>query len=159
MENSSHIIVESGTLMERIRNEATRRIMVKGDCRGVQAYIDRISEESLVVWLEFFPQICMEMRKVNYEKKKMLEEFGNKGKFTDSYGWSEKHEFKWEYEYTPEFYFFITNYVYRDFFSNENKDVCRLFMKKILRGDDAIDTLLWVKKKYGSNQQKDGVVN
>ena len=144
--------------MERIREEATRRIMLKGDCRGVQAYISRIAEESLVVWLEYFPMICAEMRKVNFEKKKLLQEIGTKGVFTESYGWSENREFKWEYDYTPEFYFFFTNYVYQDFFSNENKDVCRLFMKKILRGDDAIETLMWVKKIYGSNQQKENVV-
>lgn len=159
MENSSQIVSAPPTIMEQIREEATKRIMQQGNCRGMQAYIERIAEESLKVWLEFFPMICAEMRKVNYEKKKFLEALGNKGKFTESYGWSEGMEFKWEYEYTPEFYFFMTNYVYIDFFSNENKDVCRLFMKKILRGDEAIETLMWVKKIYGNNQQQEGVVN
>jgi hypothetical protein len=40
----------------------------------------------------------------------------------------------------------------------KDKIVSRLFMKKILRGDDAIETLMWVKKIYGSNQQKENVV-
>lgn len=151
--------ITNKSIMEQIREEATRRIMLKGDCRGVQAYIERIAEESLVVWLEYFPMICAEMRTVNRNKRKLLETFGKKGKYTDSYGWSDKGEFKWEFEYTPEFYFFMTNYVYSGFFDNDNKRIQREFMKRILRGDEAIETLMWAKKKYGDNQQKNGVVN
>ncbi len=159
MENSSLITAEPSTLMEKIREEATQRIMKSGDCKGVQAYIERIAQESIVVWLEFFPTICAEVRKVNRNKNKFLQETGFKGRFTNSYGWTENGNFKWEYEYTPELYFFMTNYVFREFFSNENSKIQREFMKRVMRGDDAIETLMWAKKHYGSNRQTEPVVN
>lgn len=153
------VLVETRSLMEEIREEAARRIIAKGDARGVMSFLERLVEESLSVWLEYFPRIVMEMRKVNYEKRKIMQEMSNKGKFTDSYGWSPNRDFKWEYEHTPEFYFFMTNYVYADFFANENKRVYRRFMKMLMRGDDPIETLIRVKKIYGSNSQQESVVS
>lgn len=147
------------TLMEEIREEAAARIVKQGNCKGVQGFMDRLIEESLVVWLEYFPRICQEVRRINYEKRKLMREISNKGKFTDSYGWSDSGETKWEYEWTPEFYFFFTNYVYRQFFDEENKKVYNKFMKRLMRGDDAIELLMSVKKVYGSNKQDEMVVN
>jgi len=148
-------IILNVPLMEQIRQEAARRVVKHGKYRGIGTFMDQLVEVSLVVWLEFMPKIFEEVRRVNYEKMKLLQEIGNKGKFTDSYGWSENREFKFEYEYTPELYFFMTSYVYADFFSSANKKVYRRFMKKLMAGNDAIETIMWAKKIYGSNQQKE----
>ena len=147
------------SLMERIREEASRRIVKKGNYRGIQGFMDDLVHESLVVWLEAFPEICRDLIRVNRAKTALLQQIGNKGKYTDTYGWSENRTFKFEYEYTPEFYYFMTNYVYHDFFGNDNKKHYRQFMKRLFRGDDPIETLMWVKKIYGNNQQKENVVN
>lgn len=152
-------VVQPRTLMEEIREVATQRIMKQGNCRGVQGFMDRLFEESLKVWLDYFPVICKDVRRVNFEKRKLMMEISNKGKFTDSYGWSDSGEMKWEYEYTPEFYFFFTNYVYRNFFDKDNKKVVNKFMHALMRGDDPIELLVKVKQIYGNNQQKSMVVN
>lgn len=153
------IVNPTKTLMEVIREEASRRIVKEGAYKGVNGFIEKLAHESLVVWLEYFPNICREMVRVNKAKMNVLKEVSSKGRFTESYGWSESRDFKFEYEYTPEFYFFMTNYVYYDFFSNENKKIYRRFMKKLFNGEDAIETLMWAKKIYGSNSQKQSVVN
>jgi hypothetical protein len=156
--DSGITVVEKKSLMEEIREEATRRILSRGEYRGVMQFIEKLSEESLIVWLEYFPKICQELSLVNHEKMKILKEISTKGKFTESYGWSEDGNWKFSYEYTPEFYFFIRNYVYTKFFDKENKPIMHQFMKRIMRGDDAIETLMWAKKIYGSNKQDNPVV-
>lgn len=155
MENSNLITMNSKTLMEQIREEAARRVVLKGNVRGLGAFLDLLVEESVVVWLEFFPEICAEVRKLNHNKQKLLMEVSQKGRFTDSYGWSDNYEFQFQHEYTPELYYFMTSYVYADFFSNEEKKTAREFMRRIMKGDDAIETLMWAKKRYGSNNQKE----
>lgn len=151
-------VVERRSLMEQIREEASRRVIAREGYRGIMQFMDALAEIGLVVWLEYFPQICEEMRQVNAEKWRILNEIGNRGKFTESVGWSEGGTFKFEYEYTPEFFWFMKNYVYKDFFGQDNKRICRAFMKKILRGDNPIETLMRVKAIYGSNQQQEAVV-
>lgn len=149
--------VENKTLMEEIREEASRRIIQKEGYRGITEFLDALAEEGLVVWLEFFPRICAEIRRVNRAAQKLAFDVGSKGKFTDTYGWSPDGSFRLAYEYTPEFYFFMRNYVYTDFFSDTK--VRPTFMKRIMRGDDPMETLLWAKKKYGSNSQRTPVVH
>lgn len=151
-------IIERKSLMEQIREEASRRVVARGGRFGLIEFWDALTKEALTVWLEYFPRICEEMRQVNAEKWRILNEISEKGKFTGSSGWSEKGGFKFEYEYTPEFYFFMKNYVYEGFFENDNKRIKQAFMKKILRGDDAMETLIRVKKIYGSNNQESSVV-
>lgn len=155
MTNSNLITMESASLMEQIRNEAAKRVVLKGNVRGLGAFLDLLVQESVVVWLEFFPEICADVRKLNHNKQKLLKEVTQKGKFTDSYGWSDNHEFQFQYEYTPELYYFMTSYVFSDFFGNEEKKTAREFMRRIMKGDDAIETLMWAKKRYGSNSQKE----
>lgn len=151
-------VVETKPLMQQIREEASRRIVQREGYKGITQFMEALAEEGLKVWLEFFPQICEELRQVNYEKWKLLNEIGNKGKFTESAGWSPSGLFKFEYEYTPEFYFFMKNYVYSGFFEDDNKKVKRRFMNRLLRGDNPMDLLLQVKKLYGSNHQDNQVV-
>lgn len=147
-------VVERRSLMEVIREEASRRIVQREGYKGITQFLEALTTEALTVWLEYFPQICEELRQVNAEKIKILNEIGNQGKHTGSTGWSENGHFKFEYEYTPEFYFFMKNYVYDGFFDNDNKKIKRAFMRKIMRGDSPMDTLLQVKKIYGSNSQQ-----
>lgn len=156
---SQIIQVTNKTLMEEIREEASRRIVAKGGYRGTMQFLDALAQEGLVVWLEYFPRICEEMREVNWKKRRMLEQAAEKGKFTESYGWSENGDFKWEFEYTPEFYFFMRNYVYTHFFDESRGGLFRKFMKGLMRGDDPMDLLMAVKSVYGSNQQENPVVH
>lgn len=153
-------LVETKSLMEQIREEAARRVMAKESGRfGLVEFYDRLISEGLVVWLEFWPRICEDMRRVNFEKQKMLQEISNKGKFTESYGWSDEGHFKTSWEYTPEFYFFIRNYVYRGFFEEEDeKPIKERFMRAIMRGGDYVELLVQLKKRYGSNHQENPVV-
>lgn len=151
------VMVETRSLMEQIREEAARRIYARSTRIGINEFMECLVEESLKVWLEYFPMIVSEMRRVNYEKWKILKETSEKGKFTESYGWSESRDFKFEYEYTPEFYFFMNNYVYSGFFDNDNKKVYNRFMRRLMRGDDPMESLLAVKKIYGSNSQTESV--
>lgn len=153
------VMVETKSLMEEIREVAAQRVFIKAQRVGMNQFLELLVEESVAVWLEFFPRIIAEMRRVNYEKQKIMIEMSTKGKFTESYGWSESRDFKFEYEHTPEFYFFMENYVYEKFFANENKKVYRRSMRMWMRGDDPMEVLIRVKQIYGSNSQIEGVVN
>jgi hypothetical protein len=159
MENSNLITVDSRSLMEQIREDVTARVIKKGGFRGVVGFVDYLAQESVVVWLEYFPEICADVRRTNKKKMELLKEIGTKGKFTDTYGWSPDREFKFEYEYTPELYFFMTNYVYAEFFASSNKNIHNRFMKRIMKGDDAIEALMEAKQEYGNNKQQIKVTN
>lgn len=153
-------IVERRSLMEKIREEASRRVVA--DMRGkfgLEEFYDKLAEVGIVVWLEFFPQICLEMMEVNREKWRILNEMGNTGAFTGTAGWSADGNFKFKWEFTPEFYFFMRNYVYSGFFDKSEQKICDGFMRQIMRGSDPIPTLMWVKQRYGSNQQGRAVVS
>lgn len=153
-------IVERQSLMVQIREEASRRVVAEQRGKfGLEEFYDKLAEVGIVVWLEFFPRICQEMVQVNHEKMKILNEMGNKGKFTDSVGWSADGKFKFKWEFTPEFFFFMRNYVYSGFFDKEEQKICDSFMRQIMRGSDPIPTLMWVKQRYGSNHQGIKVVS
>lgn len=151
-------VVEKKPLMQEIREEATRRILTRGGYKGIMQFLEALTQEGLIVWLEYFPRICQEMMQVNYEKQRIMREVSEQGKFTESYGWSADGSMKFKYEYTPEFYFFMKNYCYTGFFDKENEKVRDRFIKCITRGDDPIETLIKAKKIYGSNQQDNPVV-
>lgn len=155
------VSVETASLMEQIRREASSRVMagMKGRRFGLIEFYDKLTTEGLVVWLEFFPRICEELRHVNHEKRKILQETSNKGKFTDSYGWSANGDWRSSWEYTPEFFFFMKNFVYSWFFEREEHRVRERFMRRIMAGYDAMDELVKLKKRYGSNKQEAEVVS
>ena len=54
--------------------------------------------------IDDFPRLCEVTRWQNKLKWDELNQIGKKGKYTDSMGWSEKGEFKFDYEIPQELY-------------------------------------------------------
>lgn len=146
-----------------LRDSAVQDVLKEQSIRrrklGPMQFINEVSKKFIEKQLDFFPQLCQITRVQNKIKLDELMKSDTKGKYTDSYGWSDSKNFKFEYEIPSELHLFMINLVYRDFWSNENRAIWRTFMKKILRGDDAMETLMWAKSIYGSNTQKLNVVN
>lgn len=122
-------------------------------------FIDLVYRKFCEARLDDFPRICQVAIWQNKLKWDELNQIGNKGKYTESMGWSPGREFKFDYEIPQELYLFMVNLVYADFWSEQNEKVWRKFMKNILRGDDPMETLLKVKAYYGSNKQEGIVLN
>lgn len=104
--------------------------------------------------LERFPEMCEVARMQNFIKFKELKETSNKGKFTDTYGWSPDGTFKFQFEIPEELYYFMQNLVYEDFWGQENKKISDRFMNQICKGADPTELLCWVRSHYGANQGK-----
>lgn len=104
--------------------------------------------------LDDFPRICHIFRVQNKLKLDELREAGNEK------GFSEKKDFKWEYEIPSELYYFMVNLVYRDFWKDDNAKIWRPFLRALLRGYDPMETLMKVKSLYGSTKsaEKAGIV-
>lgn len=122
-------------------------------------FINLVYKKFCEARLDDFPRLCQVAIWQNKLKWDELNQIGNKGKYTDSLGWSEKREFKFDYEIPQELYLFMVNLVYADFWEEGNERVWRKFMKNILRGDDPMETLMKVKAYYGSNAQEGLVLN
>lgn len=102
--------------------------------------------------LDDFPRMCAVARMQNKIRYDELKEVGNKGKYTESYGWSNDGSFKWEFDIPQDLYLFMKCLVYKDFWATDNKKVHRAFMNAICRGDDPMTILIKVKQLYGSNK-------
>lgn len=102
--------------------------------------------------LNDFPRMCDVARYTNKILLDELREKSNKGKYTDTYGWSHDGTFKWEFEIPADLYLFMKCLVYKNFWDNNNKKISRAFMNAICRGDDPMDTLMKVKMYYGENK-------
>lgn len=122
-------------------------------------FVKAVSKKFIELQIDNFPTLCDITRVQNKLKWDEINATGKKGKYTDSMGWSENGEFKFDYEIPEEMYLFMTNLVYHDFWSNSNRKVWREFMKRICQGADAMETLMWAKMIYGSNQQTSAVVS
>lgn len=122
-------------------------------------FIKAVGKRFIEKQLDNFPNLCMVTRWQNKLKWDELNAIGNKGKYTDTYGWSPNHTMKFDYEIPQELYLFMINLVYKDFWSEDNERVWRKFMKRICDGRDPMETLLWVKKIYGPNSQEGLVLN
>jgi len=101
-----------------------------------------------------FPQMCDIARVQNYLKWKELNQINQQGKFTDSKGWSENRQFKFEYEIPQELYMFMQNLVYDKFWEEDNRPIWRKFMKKVCDGMDPEYILKWVRSQYGTEVGK-----
>lgn len=142
-----------------LRQEAIREVEKECSTNDPIERIKQIAAKFIEKQLDAFPYYCQVARMQNHLKWKELKETSNKGKYTDTYGWSASGDMKFEYEIPEELYLFMVNLVYKDFWEKENEKVYRTFMKRLMRGDDPMELLVWVKKFYGSNSQKLSVVN
>lgn len=84
--------------------------------------------------IQKFPEMCQHAHMVNFQEEQFLRNYGNKGKYTDSYGWSENREFKHKWLVPTELRLFMQNLVYRDFWDDSNSKVRDSFMKQVCKG-------------------------
>lgn len=119
---------------------------------SMDALVEASYKKFIQMKLDDFPRMCMVARMQNKIRLDELKEIGNKGKYTDSYGWSNDGTFKWEFDIPQDLYLFMKCLVYKDFWSQDNKKVHRAFMNAICRGDDPMETLMKVKVLYGPNK-------
>lgn len=122
-------------------------------------FIKRVGKKFLEARLDAFPQLCEITRWQNKLKWDELNQHSIKGKYTDTYGWSEGRNFKFDFEIPDELYLFMVNMVYKRFWEEDNEKVWRKFMNKICKGEDPMQTLMWAKSIYGNNQQQGIVLN
>lgn len=140
--------------MDEVRKEQA----IRGKKLAPMDFIKEVSKKFIELQLDAFPMYCQVARVQNKLKQDQLFSEGSKGKYTDSYGWSEKGTFKHDYEIPSELYTFMQNLVYSEFWSEDNEKIWRSFMRAICRGDDPMELLMKVKMIYGNNSQKEGVV-
>lgn len=143
------------TALAEAANEASERI----DPRlNPDEFVREMGRLFIQKKLDYFPELCEIARVQNILKMQDLQKNGKKGRFTDSYGWSEKGDFKFKYEVPRELYLFMTNLVYRDFWTKDNERIADKFMHMVVTGECPDTILIWVKSIYGSNSQKIAVV-
>lgn len=104
--------------------------------------------------IQDFPNMCEIARVQNMIKWEDLRKNGNKGKYTDSYGWSDDGEMKFQFEIPQELYHFMQNLVYSGFWENDNKKVADKFMNRLCKGEDPARLLVWVRSHYGREMGK-----
>ncbi len=115
-------------------------------------FIERVTKKFIDEKIHAFPQMCEVARIMNIEKQKLLRETGIKGKFTDSYGWSESGEYLSDYDIPQELYNFMKVFVYKNFWEQDNARIWRPFMKKVCSGMieyDAMNLFFKLKNYFG----------
>lgn len=101
-----------------------------------------------------FPNYVDLARIQNAELRKEMQEFGYKGKYSNSYGWSKDGTMRFDYDIPNDLYMWMKNLVDDKFWSNDNSKVWRTFMHRICRGDKAWEIFLWIKKLYGLDPEE-----
>ena len=142
----------SSIINEESRNSAVNEIVAEnpGIQHDTMAFIRKVGERFIKKQVERFPEICEIARWQNVLERQQNEKYGKKGKFTDSYGWSEDGTFKIDYKIPQELYLFMQNLVYADFWDEQNEKVWRRFMKRIVSGDDPYEALIEAKMRIGA---------
>lgn len=111
-------------------------------------FIKRVGQKFVEKQVQNFPNLCEIARVQNIMEFKKMEQVGTKGRFTETYGWSQDRNFKFDYQIPNELYAFMTNMVHPQFWSEENERVWRKFMKRICDGHDPYDALYKAKLKF-----------
>lgn len=126
---------------------------------GMNDFLNQITRKFFEERIKDFPNLCVETRRVNWMHIKELEQVGHKtptryiaGKtYEGTSGWSKDREFKHKWIVPNQLKFFMRNLIYVDFWDDKNAKIRDKFMKGILRGDDPMTLLLWVRGQYGQN--------
>lgn len=116
-------------------------------------FITRVTNKFIEEKIHSFPAMCDVARIQNIQRQKQLREIGNKGKYTDSYGWSNDGEMFEDYVIPQELYSFMQVFVYKEFWGNENKRIWKSFMKKVCSGMidyDAMNMFFKLKNYFGN---------
>lgn len=151
--------------MEEVKEQTTNEKLLvdtaneitKGDKMSAfdtEGFIRSLAMKFVENKLHDFPRICDVFRMQNKLKMDAL------AKEDNPEGWSESKNWKWDYDIPTDLYYFMVNLVYRNFWEEDNEKVWRPFLKALMRGDDAIETLMKVKMIYGSSEeaQKAGII-
>lgn len=123
----------------------------------VEEIVEGVSKKFFENQVKNFPKYCQHAHSVNFQESKFLEQYGNKGKFTDSYGWSKDRTMKHKWVVPMDLKMFMHNIVYRGFWEEENKGVRDWFMKQICKGGTTYDYEQLLKKVvmyYGADYSK-----
>ena len=133
---------------EGMKVSAMRRVL-KQSANALKdpKFIHKCMDEFMKTKIAMFPRLLAEVRKVNLLKKKQFVDMGNSG------GWSEKKDFKWDYEIPTELYTFMINMVARDFWSEENEKQWRMFMDGIMKNEDPTFLLYRAKMHFDGNEE------
>lgn len=142
------------TFSEVTMNDVLQGVINKGvksnvlsqgkSARGPIRTADLIYECMIGVALELtnhLPQM-FEYERQKYEKqKKLLYQIGNKGKYTDSYGWDKKRENKLEFSFSPVFHHYFNRIIVpflggeKKGWHEENSAIWKRIKKVIIDGD------------------------
>ncbi len=118
--------------------------------------VERVTNNFIKAKIDDFPRMCAVAGVMNAEKKKQLMEIGRKGKFTDTYGWTEDGSMLADYDIPQDLYNFMQVFVYKDFWSNSNDRIWRGFMKKICASGmtdyDAMSLFAKLQKHFGDTK-------
>lgn len=115
-------------------------------------FIERVTNSFIEEKIHAFPKMCEVARIMNLEKQKLLRETGIKGKYTDSYGWSESGDLLSDYDIPQDLYNFMKIFVYKEFWGNDNARIWRPFMRKVCSGMieyDAMNLFFKLKNYFG----------
>jgi hypothetical protein len=104
--------------------------------------------------LSAFPMYCEIARVQNALKWQELNQSSNKGKYTDSMGWSQDGTMRFQFEIPQELYHFMQNLIYEGFWEKHNKKIADKFMNRICKGSDPNELLVWVRSIYGGDMGK-----
>jgi hypothetical protein len=135
---------------EAIINNAVDEIVKEApnSVEDPRALVERVTNRFIKDKINDFPRMCQVAGVMNAEKQRELQEVGRKGKYTDSYGWSEDGSILADYDIPQELYNFMNVFVYKDFWSSDNESVWRPFMSKVCKGMTNYDAMqLFVKLK------------
>jgi len=140
----------SSIINEKLRTDSVNEVVKEkpGIQQNPMEFIKAVGRRFLEKQLQNFPYICEVARVQNKLAWENHRKYGKKGRFTDSYGWSEDGTFKFDYEIPQELYLFMINVVYTNFWSEENEHVWRKFMKRICDGEDPMQALYLAKLKF-----------
>lgn len=140
--------LEASPLNNEMRSEAVKDVLAArpGIERDPLELIRAVGKKFLEKQVERFPEICEIARVQNYIAWQDMERYGNRGKYTETYGWSQDGSFQFEYQIPNDLYLFMVNVVYREFWDGK---IWRKFMKMVCDGTDAYECLAFAKSYYG----------
>lgn len=116
--------------------------------------VKRVYDEFIMKKVKTFPMLCKDCYQANRMNNKFLEDYGNKGKYTESYGWSKDGTMKHNYLISKQLKHFMENLVYRRFWEEDNARIRDWFMEQVCAGGTTFDyeqLLKVVVAKYGQN--------
>ncbi len=156
------ILDESEELSKRVRAEAINSASAKYPglaSQNAMEFVKKCADELVEKQLDAFPEYCDIARKDNWAQWEALKQIGKKGKYTNSIGWSEDGNFKFDFSIPKGLYWFMLNMVFKGFWDEANEKVWRKFMNRVCAGEDPYDLLRWVKSIYGPSSQSGILLN